>query len=355
MARRHRRGAGRDRRLIGLGRAAPSICGRRARSSTAAATGVAGLILAWQSKFHAELHAAVRALKTDPSAFFALAAASFAYGVFHAAGPGHGKAVLASYMLANETALRRGLLLAALAALLQGLVAIAVVGAAAMFFRATANQMSDATHFIELASYAAIAALGARLAWVKGHALSAALRMPAIAPTARGFVCEAIDDPTHVHDATCRHAPDPSTLGGAKFRLADAAATVVAAGLRPCSGAILVLVFTLSQGLFAAGAGAVIAMSAGTAITTGALAATAVYAKSAAMRFGAKGFTARGHHRPRRRVHRRNSRSGARRFAALRPRAGAARDGVTRLAATQHNDRGENGLIRGETRYLEQK
>ncbi|PWB90150.1 high frequency lysogenization protein HflD [Methylocystis sp. MitZ-2018] len=259
-----------------------------AQESTATATGVAGLILAWQSKFHAELHAAVRALKTDPSAFFALAAASFAYGAFHAAGPGHGKAVLASYMLANETALRRGLLLAALAALLQGLVAIAVVGAAAMFFRATASQMSDATRLIELASYAAVAALGARLAWVKGHALAAAVRMPAIAPTARGFVCEAIDDPTHVHDATCRHAPDPSTLGGPKFRVADAAATVVAAGLRPCSGAILVLVFTLSQGLFAAGAGAVIAMSAGTAITTSALAATAVYAKSAAMRFGAK-------------------------------------------------------------------
>lgn len=260
-----------------------------AQESTAATTGVAGLILAWQSKFHAELQTAVRALKTDPSAFLALAGASFAYGAFHAAGPGHGKAVLASYMLANETALRRGLLLAALAALLQGLVAIAIVGAAAVFFRATASQMSDATRLIELASYAAVAALGARLAWVKGRALSAALRAPAAcAPSARGFVCEAIDDPAHVHDETCRHAPDPSTLAGPKFRFADAAATVVAAGLRPCSGAILVLVFTLSQGLFAAGAGAVIAMSAGTALTTGALAAMAVYAKGAAARLGAK-------------------------------------------------------------------
>ncbi len=259
-----------------------------AQESVGSATGFAGLVLAWQSKFQAELHAAVRALKTDPSAFFALAAASFAYGAFHAAGPGHGKAVLASYMLANETALRRGLLLAALAALLQGLVAIAIVGAAAAIFRATATQMSEATRLIEIASYAAVTAVGARLAWVKGRALSSALRAPAIAATTRGFVCEAIDDPTHVHDENCRHAPDPSTLTGPKFRLADAAATVVAAGLRPCSGAILVLAFTLSQGLFAAGAGAVIAMSAGTAITTGALAATAVYAKGAAMRLGAK-------------------------------------------------------------------
>ncbi|MBM3577229.1 MAG: high frequency lysogenization protein HflD [Alphaproteobacteria bacterium] len=259
-----------------------------AQESVGAATGFAGLILAWQSKFQTELQAAVRALKTDPSAFLALAAASFAYGAFHAAGPGHGKAVLASYMLANETALKRGLLLAALAALLQGLVAIAIVGAAAAVFRATAREMSDATRLIELVSYAAVTAVGARLAWVKGRALSAALSAPATASTTRGFVCEAIDDPAHVHDENCRHAPDPSTLIGPKFRLADAAATVVAAGLRPCSGAILILAFTLSQGLFSAGAGAVVAMSAGTAITTGALAATAVYAKSAAVRLGAK-------------------------------------------------------------------
>lgn len=260
------------------------------QEAAGAATGFAGLVLAWQSRFHAELQAAARALKSDNSAFFVLAAASFAYGVFHAAGPGHGKAVLASYMLANETALKRGLILAALAALLQGLVAIAVVGLTAALFNATAAQMSDAARLIELASYAAIAALGARLVWTKGRALAAVLGQPtAAAPFARGgFACEAIDDPTHVHDDSCRHAPDPAMLSGPRFRWSDTAATVVAAGLRPCSGAILVLVFTLSQGVFAAGAAAVMAMAAGTAITTGALAATAVYAKGAALRFGAK-------------------------------------------------------------------
>ncbi len=129
----------------------------------AAATGFAGLILAWQSKFHVELQAAVRALKSDGSAFWTLALSSFAYGVFHAAGPGHGKAVLASYMIASETALRRGLLLAAAAALLQGAVAITIVGVAALVFNATAKPMTDAASLIEIASYTAMAALGARL------------------------------------------------------------------------------------------------------------------------------------------------------------------------------------------------
>lgn len=267
------------------------------QEAAGAAGGLAGLILSWQNKFHAELQAAAKALKTDSAAFFTLAAASFAYGAFHAAGPGHGKAVLTSYMVANEIQLKRGLLLAALAALLQGLVAIALVAVAALIFNATAGEMTNAAQAIELASYLAIALLGARLVWTKGRGLLAALREPRIGAPPAGtngssrFVCEAIDDPDHVHGPDCghAHAPDPATLSGPAFRWGDALATVVAAGLRPCSGAILVLVFTLSQDMLAAGAGAVMAMSAGTALTTGALAATAVYAKDLALKFSGAG------------------------------------------------------------------
>lgn len=264
------------------------------QEAAGAASGIAGLILAWQSKFHAELQAGARALKTDPAAFHVLVAASFSYGAFHAAGPGHGKAVLTSYMVANEIQLRRGLLLAALAALLQGIVAIALVGVAALFFNATAKEMSDAAQAIEMASYAAIAALGARLAFVRGRALLAALQAPAPGLAAAGadrFVCEAIENAGHVHGQDCGHSHsiDPTALAGPTLRWGDALATVVAAGVRPCSGAILVLVFTLSQGMFAAGVGAVLAMSAGTAVTTGALAAVAVYAKDVALKVSGRG------------------------------------------------------------------
>ncbi len=260
------------------------------QEAAGAATGLAGLVLSWQNRFHAELQAAARALRTDPHAFFALASARFAYGAFHAAGPGHGKAVLTSYMVANEVQMKRGLLLAALAALLQGLVAIALVALAALIFNATAGQMTGAARAVEVASYVAIAALGARLVWVKGRDLLAALRAPAPAPAgATGrFVCEAVDA-AHVHGPACGHVLDPALLSGPRFRWADALATVVAAGLRPCSGAILVLVFTLSQQMFAAGAGAVMAMSAGTALTTGAIAAAAVYAKGLALRASGAG------------------------------------------------------------------
>jgi nickel/cobalt exporter len=62
-------------------------------------------------------------------------------------------------------------------------------------------------------------------------------------------------------------------------------AAVVAVGLRPCSGAIIVLVFALAQGLFAIGVASTFAMGLGTAITVAAIATLAVGARGLAGRF----------------------------------------------------------------------
>jgi ABC-type nickel/cobalt efflux system permease component RcnA len=268
-----------------------------------ASGGIMGWLLAEQSRFYLLLTGTIRAIRTSPSAAWTLAGLSFAYGVFHAAGPGHGKAVIASYMIANERALKRGLILTGFAALLQGFVAIAIVTVAALIFNATAKRMTDAAALIEQVSYGAIAALGLWLVWRKGRALLAVLsplrvgagagaffhaRAPqngqlafAATESTSAFVCSA-PDASHVHDASCGHVhgPDPTTLADANFSWSTALATIVAAGARPCSGAILVLVFSLAQCLYLAGIGATLAMAIGTGLTTGALAATAVFAKA---------------------------------------------------------------------------
>jgi nickel/cobalt exporter len=233
-------------------------------------------LLQQQAHFYQALRLAVEAAQKSPSAVVWLAAVAFGYGVFHAAGPGHGKAVIASYMLANEKALKRGLALSALAALLQALVAIAIVGVAAVLLGVTAQKMAAATHGVEIAAYLCVASLGGWLVWRKGAALLAACRAPRLAASSR-FQC---DDPTHA--VGCAHcvAPDPATLGD-HFSWRSSAATVVAAGSRPCSGALLVLVFAFAQGAFSIGVWATLAMAAGTALTTGALAASAVLAKGA--------------------------------------------------------------------------
>ena len=252
------------------------------------AAGIAGWILAQQQHFDLLMREAVRAIRADPSAFWSLVALAFAYGVFHAAGPGHGKAVLAAYLIANERALKRGLVMAALAALLQAFVAIVLVLGLTTLLGLTSRHLRDAAQWVEISSYAAIAVVGAVLVWRKGKAFWAERR--AAPKVASRFICDAGDDPAHVHGPECAHVhmPDPAKLGGAKFDWRDAAGTVIAAGLRPCSGAILVLVFAGAQGIVLAGVAATLAMALGTALTTGAIAVAAVYAKDIARRVSEK-------------------------------------------------------------------
>ena len=94
----------------------------------AAPTGITGWILAEQSRFYRALSGLIRAAKTDGSALWALMGISFIYGIFHAAGPGHGKAVISSYLVANEETWRRGIVLSFASALLQAVSAIVIVG-----------------------------------------------------------------------------------------------------------------------------------------------------------------------------------------------------------------------------------
>ncbi len=267
--------------------------------------GITGWLLAEQSQLTHLMAAKVHALHGDPSAAWGLIALGLAYGVFHAAGPGHGKTLIASYMLANDRSLRRGVVMALMAALLQAVVAVALVGAAGLVLNATASEMNRAADWLQAGSAAGVAVIGLWLSWRKGAALIVALRRRfdraralASVPTYAGVAWRA---PARSLSAAafraappgaigladnCCVLPDASTLGGA-FSWRGAAGTVIAAGARPCSGAILVLVFGLAQGLFLAGIAATFAMALGTAVTTGALAWMAVFAKSVAIRFAA--------------------------------------------------------------------
>jgi nickel/cobalt transporter (NicO) family protein len=253
------------------------------------AGGMIGWVLARQAEFYREISVAIRAAKSDGSAVWTLLAISFAYGVFHAAGPGHGKAVIASYLVANEETARRGVVLSFASALLQALVAVLVVGVGAWLLNVTAKTMCGAERAIEIASYALIAAFGARLVWTKGGGFVGALQAKRAVP-APAFVAHSHHDHGphhhHVHDDYCGHShgPAPAGLagpGGWRRGLG----TIVAVGLRPCSGAILVLVFALAQGLFWAGIAATFVMGLGTAITVAVIAALAVSAKTVARRF----------------------------------------------------------------------
>ncbi len=239
--------------------------------------GITGYIIAQQSAFYRALIQAVRAAKADGHAFGLLAGLSFAYGVFHAAGPGHGKAVITSYLLADGGTLRRGIALAFASALVQSLAAILFVGVLAILLGATAVSMANAMNVIEIAAYGGIAVFGAYLAFLKARTMFAvATGRPAPGGHFHGPDCGCID----------KHAPDPHLLDG-RGGLKRAAVAVISAGARPCSGAILMLTFALSQGVIWTGIAATFAMGLGTAITVSAIAILAVYGKRLAVRLAA--------------------------------------------------------------------
>jgi nickel/cobalt exporter len=188
----------------------------------------------------------------------------------------------------------------------------------ALLLGATAKAMNDSVRMIEICSYALIVAVGLRLVWVKGVGLVREYRSLAhgrqnivpggVALSLAGhrlsdlsgggdcgcghehrapFACHGHD---HDHER-CEHddldvlpwghahGPEPSELAGPDGWRHGLSA-VIGVGLRPCSGAILVLVFALAQGLFWTGVASTLMMGLGTAITVAVSAILAVSAKS---------------------------------------------------------------------------
>jgi nickel/cobalt exporter len=300
----------------------------RGQAPAAPAGGVFGWIFAKQAEFYRQFSGLIRAANADGSAAWSLFGLAFLYGVFHAAGPGHGKAVISSYLVANEETWRRGVVLSFASALLQALVAVALVGIAAALLNATAATMNSAVNVIETASYGLIILIGLRLLWVKGRGFIKAwqaLNRPApvgaaVTPSDHDHAHHDhhdhghrhhhdhhhhhADDHAHDHSHTDHahhdhahcdhddhasawghaHAPEPNELAGPGGWRRGLSA-IVAVGARPCSGAIIVLVFALAQGLFWAGVVATFVMGVGTAITVAAIATIAVGAKAWAARF----------------------------------------------------------------------
>ena len=236
-----------------------------------ATSGIGGFILTVQAHFYATLTAAVQALKDDGVGLMSLATIGFLYGIFHAAGPGHGKGVISGYIIVSKGSISHGVALSLAAALLQAVVAITVVSIFAMVLEATAATINAAVRNIELASFAAVAGLGAILLWAKAGEfvdLAAAIRS---------------DINPKGDDASFQLAPRQGPEG--HWRIF--AGVVLAAGIRPCSGAIILLVFSLSQGVFTAGVVGALAMAIGTSITTSALASLTVFAKGMVRRLTA--------------------------------------------------------------------
>lgn len=302
--------------------------------------GVFAAIARWQSAFYKDLTATLRAMKSDGTAGFWLCAVSFLYGVLHAAGPGHGKAVVSAWVLANRETARNGALLAMVSALAQGAAAVLLVTVAALVLGATSIAMTNAAEIFEIGSFALIVALGLLLVWRKivrplrdlwaerfapvmvvasmgpvafAGDLSAATagrgqavhRHAGAAGHSGGHAHDHGHDHHHHHhgahdhhhhhhgdglvcDCGHVHGVTPAAATG-RLDLSKAWTAIAAVGMRPCTGALIVLVFSLSQGLYWAGIAATFAMAIGTGITVAGLTLLAVAARAFALRLAGGG------------------------------------------------------------------
>lgn len=241
-----------------------------------------------QQNFYRKMSSSMRGINSSSpvAAVWTLMLLSFLYGVFHAAGPGHGKAVISGWLLATESELKRGIAIAAMSALFQALTAIVIVGALLLFVQSASAMARDVAGFLESASYLMIAGLGLYL-------ISGAFRSHGPAPQAEPHF-ELVSRPgaeaavPHVHDEHCGHvhAPEPAQLRG-DWSWTRAVTLAFAVGLRPCTGALLVLIFSWSIGLFWAGVASTLAMGLGVFITIATIASLAVYMKAFALRYAA--------------------------------------------------------------------
>ena len=255
--------------------------------------GLFNWVLATQQSLQRELATSVRTLKTDNplAGAFTLAVLSFLYGVVHAVGPGHGKTIISSYVVANEKTARRGVIVSFIAAGLQALTAIALVGIFAVLFNAPGIEITAWSNQLETVSYALIAMVGL---WLLASQLNAIWREWRGAPADSHHHHHGHDrDHVHAHHhghahaegEACDHMVDPRSLAG-PFSWRKMMAVVFSVGIRPCTGAILVLVFALTQGVFWAGIAATFAMALGTAITVAVLATLALGWRELALKLG---------------------------------------------------------------------
>lgn len=245
-------------------------------------------LLQQQRNLHRQLAEQLELLQARPSlntagGFLLL---SFLYGVFHAAGPGHGKAVMTSYLLTQPTRLKQALLLSVLASMLQAVTAVLLVTLLVQVLNLLAREAFSSVRYVELFSFLLVALLG--LALMLRSVLQRMRAGRATEPASYTFVA---DDAQGMRQAAVLNSAACSQCGKvhhvAPQQLLDVSfwqqvGLLLSIGLRPCSGAVLVLVVANLLNLWWVGVAATLVMAVGTSLTVACLALLAVKARQLA-------------------------------------------------------------------------
>jgi len=225
--------------------------------------GGAGQIGAWaagyQRDFQNDMALSLRGVRAgNASAFWTLITVCFGYGFFHAIGPGHGKVLIGGYGVARQVAAWRLTVISLVSSLGQAVTAVALVYGGVWVFQVSREQLvGTADDVLAPVSYAMIALIGV---WLLFRGARKLLTRPA-----------PVDHAPHAggHCNTCGHKHGPTAEeAGAVQSMREALVLIGGIAIRPCTGALFVLVITLGMGIPLAGIAGAFAMALGTAVVT---------------------------------------------------------------------------------------
>jgi nickel/cobalt exporter len=227
----------------------------------------------WQKKIMSQLSDLLYTAKHSHSAMLVLLEVSFFYGIFHSLGPGHGKVVVSTYLATHQTKIKAGLLITIISAFVQALTAIILVSLFLFIFRATMHQLNNTMTQFFHASYVGVSLLGLYIVIQSLHRLY--VHRHHDSNDSHDTNHHHHEDQHHEHITTCscghRHIADANELNRAS-NFKEYAAIVFSIGLRPCTGALLILFFSHLAQVYWIGILSTLLMSVGTAFTTSTIA-----------------------------------------------------------------------------------
>lgn len=204
-----------------------------------------------------------------------LISGAFFYGVLHAIGPGHGKFIVATYLTTNKESQTAARVIPFLGSLMQGITAILFVFILAVGFNLASGDLSESRWYVEKISAVMIGGFGCWLIWQTARTLKPQrLRITGLRPLEH--------EHRHTEDCGCgHHGVGINAQGDWKTRLG----VILAIGARPCSGAIMILLFSNALGIVSWGMAAVMTMSFGTALSIMGLSLAVRYARNSTATF----------------------------------------------------------------------
>lgn len=231
------------------------------------ATAISAQLLHWQSEINSGLNKITAALHDDasPAVLWAAIMLSFAYGVLHALGPGHAKTIIASYMLTHKARWTDGIKISLRFALTH-VVGAFVIALALYILQRSVLSIGQETVIINVLCWGIIAIIGLSLIY-------------------RGLTGKSVLP--HDHDGECGHSHANGSAENHAHNHRTGNIVAMTAGLLPCPGPILVLLYALTVDMLAIGALLAFIMAMGMAVTIAAIAIISIYSRAGVMHLSA--------------------------------------------------------------------